>query len=159
MGQEKGVSRHGTTWRRFVSVPLSTAVIVAGVLLVAVAPPATAACQPWIQLFENPNGGGANITICYGTNVNNLTDLTPGPGTGHCGAFGTTWNDCISSVTFGDGSPDTAVCLWTDAGYSGSGLRFLSSQFHYNLPTWIDNKASSVEWGNNCLASGISGLP
>lgn len=106
---------------------------------------------PYFTLFEGQNGTGAHYRICYNSQPDNFTDDLPSPGVGHCGIFATTWNDCAQSVTFNKGNSSQYVCLWTNANYGGSGLRFLSSVTHYNLTGVWFKTTSSLNWGQDCF--------
>lgn len=109
------------------------------------AKPAEASCtQAKAYFWTGANGTGDFLTVCYPSNA----PTVPG------------WNDTFSSVQFYDITVNTAICLWTDANFQGSGLRFLYDQaVPYNLSSPWNNSGSSIEWGNNCLAAGISSTP
>jgi len=111
------------------------------------AKPAEASCtQAKAYFWTGANGTGDFLTVCYPTNVTNL------------GSIG--WNDQFSSVQFYDITVNTAICLWTNSNFQGSGLRFLYDQpTPYNLSSPFNNTGSSIEWGNNCLAAGVSLTP
>lgn len=118
----------------------------------AVAGPAvvSATCsEGQIIVAQNTNGGGGTKTFCFSTDRYNLASIS-----GPCN-FGSSWNDCISSVRV-NGGPNAFVCLWVYAGYTGNGLRIVgpypaNQSTWYNLPSWIADATSSIEWGSNCL--------
>lgn len=121
-------------------------VIAVGVLAFAPKPAAASCTQAVGYFWTGANGTGEVLTVCYPANVGDLSKIG--------------WNDSFTSVQFYDTTVNTAICLWSDANYQGSGLRFLNDQATpYNLPSWINNRGSSIEWGNNCLAAGISSVP
>lgn len=100
-----------------------------------VAAPSTGAAGGTIYLAPNADGGGVDWN--YGC----CTDRASMPG----------YNDSASSVRVTGTIP---VCLWTNTNFTGSGLRILApypASGYYNLPSWMNDKVSSVEWGTNCL--------
>ncbi len=116
--------------------------------------PASAACSgAYLTIYENTGGGGAAYTFCADSNDPDFSDSTPpSPGTGHCGVFGTTWNDCASSAYW---HPATGkyVCLHSNSSYGGNALQWAPSSYagRIDLPTWMNNVASSLDWGSGCL--------
>jgi hypothetical protein len=135
------------------SVALTMGLVgVLGVAGIAPTPAAEAACSgAQITLYANTNGGGGSITFCMNVNKPDLTKVATNPSFGVCGLFSGTWNDCASSIRFRELGTDTAVCLWSNINYGGNGLRIISDVGVYNLPSWMHDAASSVEWGNGCL--------
>lgn len=132
--------------RRRFGVLIATAALVLAAIGFSANPAAASCTQAVAYFWTGANGTGEVLTVCYPTNVGNLASIG--------------WNDQFSSVQFYDYTVNTAVCLWTDASYQGSGLRFLNDQATpFNLSAPYNNQGSSIEWGNNCLASGVSSVP
>jgi hypothetical protein len=120
---------------------------VAPVALPVVTPVEVAAtcAQAKLIVYADTSGGGSH-TFCFSADDSSLSNNLSTA----CGPF-PSWNDCISRVTFDQGTVNTAVCLWTDNSFGGNGLRFIDDRTNYILgSTWAD-KVSSIEWGNNCL--------
>lgn len=146
-------------WERLAAVAATMALLAS---FLVVLPASAGNCNyAYLTVYENANGGGASRTICYADNFSNIGTQWPSPGNFHCGVFNTTWNDCITSVTYWESSfpIDTAVCLWQNSSYGGNGLRVLSHQTNYNLPAWLNEQTTSIEWGNACLNSGVATPP
>ena len=132
--------------RRRLAILLATALLAVAALGLTAGPTSASCTQAVGYFWTGSNGTGQLLTVCYHSNVFDLSSIG--------------WNDQFSSVQFYDYTVNTAICLWTDAGYGGAGLRFLNDQSTpYNLPSPWNNRGSSIEWGNNCLAAGVSGVP
>lgn len=117
--------------------------------LLGAATPVDAACSAGkVTLADGLNGGGSHLILCTPGDISNLANLSGGP----CVL---SWGDCLSSLRLTSGT-GAYVCLWTDAGFSGSGLRVIgpypvNQTLWYNLPSTWNNHVSSIEWGINCL--------
>jgi hypothetical protein len=112
------------------------------------APEVAAACTGTsITVYANDSGGVGTRWCSSGGDITNLGSKA----SSQCLPF-PSWNDCISRVTVDIVSGSSGgVCLWNDAGYSGSGLRFIDDRTNYLLGSPWDNNTSSIEWGLNCL--------
>ncbi len=88
---------------------LVTAVAMVGALMGIWAMPASASCSSTsITIYVNNPPGGGSATFC--SSVSNLANV-PGP----CN-FGTSWNDCVSSVKVTLGQT-WCLKLYADSGY------------------------------------------
>lgn len=130
--------------------------------------PTDASCtQAYIDLYQDVGHSGSNkLRVCYPTHVD-LQTVGHAPA-GLCPSSNfwepDDWNDCVSSITYNEITVDTAVCLWENGSNPigddvlkvvGDGSWDFTGGLGYmnDITTW-------VEWGNNCLASGIgNGLP
>lgn len=110
-----------------------------------VAPTVSASCAQAKVILYADTSGGDSTSFCIPNEDGNLSNNIA---TG-CGL--PSWNDCISRVTFIEGTLNTAVCLWTDSGFGGNGLRFIDDRTNYLLGSTWNDKVSSIEWGTNCL--------
>lgn len=152
----RGSTPHGSTTPseatdiRKLRVILATLALLSATVPFLVVPSVNAACsggRSSITVYPNANGGGTPKTFCASSDVSNLASI----GSGSCLPF-PSWNDCISSVTVDIVSGSSlGVCLWTDSGYQGDGLRFISDRTKYNLGSTWNDKVSSIEWGSGCL--------
>lgn len=117
-------------------------------------PTVNAACaNAQFTIYAGANGAGTSKTFCLNDGaIPNLTNVPVNIGLFECGlVHGNDLNDCASSARFIEVGVDTAVCFWTNTSYGGSALKFLSDVGAVNLPSWLNNQGTSINWGNNCF--------
>lgn len=121
--------------------------------------PADAACNSF-RVYEDPGSGGSDGNDSWANCADNATFVgdTQGLLLGCNGGFAVPnndWNDCISKLSWSV-TGTTEACVWTDANYTGQGLRILpgtSNTIDLGSP-WND-AVSSVEIAiSNCSAPG-----
>ena len=118
-----------------------------------------AACNAF-TIFEDSGSGGSDGNDSWSncTDRTNLSNNSNGLFLGCNDAFpppNNNWNDCVSKISWSF-TGTTEACLWTNAGYTGEGLRVLpgtANTIDLGAP-WNDG-VSSIEIANsNCGAPG-----
>jgi hypothetical protein len=120
---------------------------------------AAATCNGF-TIYERVNKGGWHNAPGCG-DISNLKNINGGI-TFVCDGNGPfslgTWNDCISSFS-ANVTGTTQMCFWSNENYSGDGLKLNpNSNGWWNMPAFLDNKSSSIEWANSdCFPGGNQG--
>lgn len=107
--------------------------------------------QAYIDLWEDPGYSGDGIRVCYPNNIPDLRNIAhtqAGICHGDIFKFDDNWNDCISSVTFNEGSLNTSVCLYDGFNYhlENVSIRFTADASVSWNTGYYENSTSSLKW-------------
>ena len=122
-------------------------------LVVSTPKSVSAACTgPGVTIYAGAGGTGTSKTFCQTDgNIPNLTNVFVQLRLFECGPIhGNDLNDCVTSARYFENGVDGAVCLDADNNYNGDTLKFQSDVGVVNVPGWLDNRTSSIQFSLSC---------
>jgi hypothetical protein len=134
--------------------PMKRLAVVLGVmaLTLAIVPPAAAATEMTVTIYENTNGGGDHMSrtnfynqLYNATLVGDIAGLsgTPLCNTQYWPFAGSDWNDCASSVWVGGLPAGWKVVFYFNPNYGGGATLCRSVNGSANFPSGTNDETSS----------------